>query len=99
MLRGSLCREGPKAQEWRLWKPPVLRTKFWIQFIGLQKTTMDVEGWQVAKSATIAARGNNSPPERACRRERDALDPECGCELGTIGAQGSAHTDSQTATR
>ena len=55
MLRGSLCREGPKAQEWRLWKPPVLRTKFWIQFIGLQKTTMDVEGWQVAKSATIAA--------------------------------------------
>jgi len=27
-------------------------------------------------SATIAARGNNSRRERACRGERDALDPE-----------------------
>jgi hypothetical protein len=47
-----------------------------MRSIGLQKWTTDVEGWQVAKSATIAARGNNSPPERACRREHDALDPE-----------------------
>src|SRR6267378_167293 len=32
--------------------------------------------WRSAMSATIAARGNNSRPERACRGERDALDPE-----------------------
>jgi hypothetical protein len=47
-----------------------------MQSIGLRKTTMDVEGWQAAKSAIIAARGNNSRRVRACRGDRDVLDPE-----------------------
>jgi len=37
---------------------------------------MDLEGWRSVMPAMFVARGNNSPRERACRRERDVLDPE-----------------------
>src|SRR5229473_2164934 len=47
MLRGSLCREGPKAQGWCLWKPSRLRTKFWMQFISLRKCTLGC--WRMAE--------------------------------------------------
>jgi hypothetical protein len=33
LLRESLCREGTKAQEQRLWKPSILPAKFWMQRI------------------------------------------------------------------
>src|SRR5216684_5848436 len=39
LLRESLCREGLKAQEWCLWKPSILRAKFWMQCIGQRKCT------------------------------------------------------------
>jgi hypothetical protein len=47
-----------------------------MQFIGLRKSIMDLEGWREAMSVIILARRNNSPREGACRAERDVLDPE-----------------------
>jgi len=47
-----------------------------MQFIGLRKGIKDLEGWRSVMPAMFVARGNNSPRERACRRERDVLDPE-----------------------
>ena len=44
---------------------------------------MDVEGWQVRTQLQSRPVETNSPPERACRRERDALDPEVWLPPGT----------------
>src|ERR1700722_14067637 len=62
--------------EWRLWKLRRFGPKFWMQFIGLRKGIMDLEGWRSVMPAMFVARGNNSPRERACPRECDVLDPE-----------------------
>jgi hypothetical protein len=54
-----------------------------MQFIGLRKSIMDLEGWREAMSVMILARRNNSPREGACRGERDVLDREVWLRLET----------------
>jgi hypothetical protein len=55
-----------------------------MQFIGLRKGII-TSGRLVERDAScVRRRGNNSPRERACRRERDFLDPEVWLPPETI---------------
>src|SRR5438552_3240284 len=60
MLRGSLCRDGAKAQESCLWKPSALPTKFWMQLIVLRKWTLGCRRMARCDVSYNRGRGNHS---------------------------------------
>src|SRR4029077_9331929 len=74
MLRGSLCRVGPKAQGRHLWKPRRLQTKFWMHPINTRQCAGSVRAENKIRIVLWCAFSRDRNAQGFQERFRDAAE-------------------------